>query len=170
VHLIIDAGGSATFEQVLIRYAGGYLYGQTQESIRNVGALSLLNTTVEYSGDVGLLINDGTVSVQSSEFAYNQTGILLGPSTSSAQIVDSDFFTNTTGLNFAGNYTPQVSNCIFEGNTSWGVYNSTGITITAINNWWGSDTGPTHPSNPAGVGDAVSDLVTFSPWLTIRPR
>ena len=168
--LIINAGGSATFEHTLIRYAGGGVYGQSQESIQNHGVLSLINTVVEYSGDVGLRMNEGTLSVLSGQFVNNPTGILLGTTLSEAQILDSDFLMNTTGLNFVGNFAPLISNCIFEGNTSWGFYNSTGITITAINNWWGSETGPTHPSNPGGTGDPVSNGVTFSPWLVVRPR
>jgi hypothetical protein len=164
-------GGTATFENVLIRYAGGGLTGITNENIRNLGALSLVNTILEYSVDAGLRMITGTLSVDSSEFAYSPQGIMMGTSTSAAQIVDSDFIDNSTGLYFAGNFAPLISNCIFEGNTSWGFYNSTGITITAINNWWGSETGPYNPSsNPGGTGDAVSDGVTFSPWLLIRPR
>ena len=164
--LLIANGGSAGFEQVLIRYAGGNVYGQTQESIRNNGTLSLLNTTLEYSADTGLRMNDGTLSVQMSKFANNPTGILLGTSTNAAQILDSDFLTNTTGLNFAGNFVPEIFNCIFEGNTSWGLSNSTGIWVIAENNWWGSVSGP----NPPGTGDAINGLVDADPWLTSRPR
>ena len=32
-------------------------------------------------------------------------------------------------------------------------------------NYFGSDTGPTHPSNPKGTGAAVSNGVIYSPWL-----
>ncbi|MCX6821900.1 MAG: hypothetical protein NTW30_03935 [Candidatus Aenigmarchaeota archaeon] len=32
-------------------------------------------------------------------------------------------------------------------------------------NWWGSNTGPYHLSNPSGTGDKVSDNVDFEPWL-----
>ncbi len=53
--LLVGAGGSASFDHVLIRYSGGGVYGQSQESIRNSGALSLLNSLIEYGGgDVGL--------------------------------------------------------------------------------------------------------------------
>ncbi len=38
-------------------------------------------------------------------------------------------------------------------------------TINATKNYWGSNTGPTHASNPGGTGDAVTDNITFSPWL-----
>jgi len=48
---------------------------------------------------------------------------------------------------------------------SYGVYNGGTGTLDAENNWWGSATGPTHPSNPGGTGDKVSDNVDFKPWL-----
>jgi hypothetical protein len=42
-------------------------------------------------------------------------------------------------------------------------------TIDAEMNWWGSATGPMHPSNPGGTGDRVVDDgngVDFDPWRT----
>jgi parallel beta-helix repeat protein len=39
------------------------------------------------------------------------------------------------------------------------------LPVNAVKNYWGSSTGPTHTSNPGGTGDAVSDNVTFTPWL-----
>jgi hypothetical protein len=44
-------------------------------------------------------------------------------------------------------------------------------TIDARNNWWGSATGPYHPTlNPAGQGDTLlSDSVLFIPFLTEPP-
>ena len=38
--------------------------------------------------------------------------------------------------------------------------------INAKNNWWGDATGPYHATNPAGLGDTVSDYIDFTPWLT----
>lgn len=35
-----------------------------------------------------------------------------------------------------------------------------------LGNWWGDATGPAHASNVGGVGDVVSDDVTFAPWGT----
>jgi RHS repeat-associated protein len=38
--------------------------------------------------------------------------------------------------------------------------------MTATNNYWGSPSGPFHPTlNPDGVGAEVSDRVIFEPWL-----
>jgi len=51
------------------------------------------------------------------------------------------------------------------GNTLYGISNPNG-TLDAKNNWWGDATGPYHPTlNPSGLGNPVSDNVSFSPWL-----
>jgi plastocyanin len=168
---IIDPGGIATFQQAIIRYSGGGVSGQSQETIRNSGALALVDSVLEYgAGDAGIRQLSGTLIVQSSQIRYNSTGVLLGTTSSPAQILGSDFIANTTGLNFTGNFAPVVFNCIFEHNTSWGVYNSTGTSLNAIENWWGSVDGPTHTANPSGTGDRVSDQVVYVPWLEARPR
>ncbi|QSX08668.1 right-handed parallel beta-helix repeat-containing protein [Alkalibacter rhizosphaerae] len=40
------------------------------------------------------------------------------------------------------------------------------VPLVAEHNWWGSGTGPYHPTtNPYGSGDAVRDNIDFSPWL-----
>jgi len=44
-------------------------------------------------------------------------------------------------------------------------YANNNVTFDARYNWWGHASGPTHPSNPGGIGDKVSDYVWFSPWL-----
>jgi len=50
----------------------------------------------------------------------------------------------------------------FLGNTI-GI-NSTANQIDARNNWWNSNLGPNHVSNPTGDGDPVSDFVLFDPY------
>ena len=59
-------------------------------------------------------------------------------------------------------------NYIFE-NVGFGINASDirgGNTIEAINNWWGTTTGPYHETdNPSGEGDEVTDDVVFDPWL-----
>jgi hypothetical protein len=166
---LIDASGSASLTHTLIRYSGGGMYGQSPESILNNGGLTLNQTTIDYSGDVGLRVIGGTLNVQSSTFAHSAAGLLLGVTSSPASIQNSTFTANSIGLQFAGTLPPGITNCIIESNTTWGLYNSTGITISAINNWWGSASGPMHLSNPTGTGDKVSDRVGFIPFLTIRP-
>lgn len=41
-----------------------------------------------------------------------------------------------------------------------------GVTVDADSNWWGDPSGPYHSTNPAGLGDTVSNYVDFTPWLT----
>jgi parallel beta-helix repeat protein len=56
------------------------------------------------------------------------------------------------------------SNVIFS-NTVFGVSVETDVLpVDATGNWWGDASGPTHTSNPAGTGDAVSNNVDYSPW------
>lgn len=52
-----------------------------------------------------------------------------------------------------------------DGSAYGGVVNQSTAAVDAENNWWGSQTGPTHSSNPGGMGNSVSDNVTFTPWL-----
>jgi len=52
------------------------------------------------------------------------------------------------------------------GNTEFGVLNEVPeTTVDATSNWWGDPSGPRHATNLGGSGDAVSDNVTFYPWL-----
>lgn len=52
-----------------------------------------------------------------------------------------------------------------SGNTNYGVLNeNVSASFDATNNWWGIASGPTHPSNPGGNGDVVSNNVNYDPW------
>ena len=63
-----------------------------------------------------------------------------------------------------GNANPTINNNNIIDN-EWGVFNATALTVNAIDNWWGSNTGPYHPTlNPQGTGNPVSDNVDFIPW------
>jgi len=42
----------------------------------------------------------------------------------------------------------------------------TNVFIDAANNWWGDASGPVHHANADGQGEAVSDAVVYTPWLT----
>ncbi len=167
----IDSGGTATFEHVEIRYSGGVLYNQTQESILNNGDLTLLNSFVDASPDVGVRINGGSLDAESSTFAHTNVGVLLGNTPGAASLVDCDFLSNNTGLYFNGTVAPTVTNAIFEGNASYGLYNNAAPAVVATGCWWEDATGPYNAAtNPTGLGDPVSNNVDFSSWLSTRPR
>jgi hypothetical protein len=58
-----------------------------------------------------------------------------------------------------------LCNLISENNK--GMYsNVTSLEMIAPYNWWGDPSGPYHPSlNPDGLGDSVTGLIDFTPWL-----
>jgi len=58
-----------------------------------------------------------------------------------------------------------TANCI-TGNAS-GMDNTSGIPTIAINNWWGSASGP-GPVGP-GVGDPISSDIVYAPWQGTLP-
>ncbi|MDH5695551.1 MAG: hypothetical protein OEZ00_02940, partial [Dehalococcoidia bacterium] len=70
-------------------------------------------------------------------------------------------------INFNNIY-DNASYGVFNGamNNTVGTVHQDPRTVAAKNNWWGDATGPTHAENPAGTGDAVTDNVTYDPWLT----
>ncbi len=61
-----------------------------------------------------------------------------------------------------------VHNGILNGGILYyGIFNATPTyVINAVNQWWGSISGPYHSSNPLGGGNAVTDGVDFTPWAT----
>ena len=62
---------------------------------------------------------------------------------------------------------PGAGNSILA-NAGYGAYQAgLDVTMLATYNWWGDASGPYHSTlNPDGLGEEVSDRVTFTPWLT----
>lgn len=66
----------------------------------------------------------------------------------------------------AGAQVSATENCIMD-NSGSGATVAAGFALSADQNWWGAASGPYNAtSNPAGTGNAVSDNVTFIPFLT----
>ncbi len=85
----------------------------------------------------GIMVYQGTATVTGNVITGNQVGI----DDSGAEVHYNDI----------------------RGNILYGENNTSGGVANAENNWWGSCSGPSHPSNPLGTGDAVSDNVDFDP-------
>ena len=85
-------------------------------------------------------------------------------------ILRSNISNNTIGVSLrAYSKSHTIKYCNIYGNSQEGI-NATGLVYppyVAVNNYWGSPTGPYHPElNPNGSGDTITDKVTFDPWLT----
>ena len=103
---------------------------------------------------------------------WYDTEAAITTESASPRITHSTLSNNANGVRATGASDPVINHCDIYDNIYYGVNNvNKGFTIDATNNWWGSDYGPTHASNPDGTGDAVSDEVNFTPFLggTLNP-
>jgi len=112
--------------------------------------------------------NLGTSSVGD----HNSSGILVSTfygAGSAATIIGNDISGNTTGITVGVNNTDTSSVSAHDNSITGnllGIYSSA-QPVNATDNWWGMDNGPYHPiDNPAGLGDPVSDFVTFAPFIS----
>ncbi|MGQ1784062.1 T9SS type A sorting domain-containing protein [Saccharicrinis sp. GN24d3] len=91
---------------------------------------------------------------------------------SSPTVTDCLFDSNFYAVVSRNTSQPSISNCDFinfDPNNGLSVYNITSANVIDVpNSWWGDPTGPYHATlNPTGLGKAVSDGVTFTPWNSI---
>jgi parallel beta-helix repeat protein len=140
------------------------------------GNPALTKNTVITNRRYGIYLNGSSPVIYRCEVTGNGTsgnyhGIYCY--NSSPQIRHCNILNNTD----AGVYTqyssnPVIDSCHIYGNTNYGVNNvDVALTISAQYNWWGDSTGPYDPSsgppdyNPSGLGNKVSDYVTYRPYL-----
>ncbi|AXY72742.1 hypothetical protein D3H65_01595 [Paraflavitalea soli] len=103
--------------------------------------IQLVNSTISNSPGNGMYIYSGSPIITGCTVINNSTGIVVNSGS------------------------PVFTNCNILGNTQAGITNYGGGIVDARNCWWGSLTGPLHPTtNPGGTGNAVSDKVLFDPW------
>ncbi|NDC29709.1 MAG: T9SS C-terminal target domain-containing protein [Bacteroidetes bacterium] len=82
-------------------------------------------------------------------------------------ISNSIFRNNNTAISIDGASKPTINHCDFLSN-GMAVNNvAKTFNIDASNCWWGENSGPTHASNPSGMGDAISDSVNYTPFRSI---
>ncbi|MGC9356852.1 MAG: hypothetical protein ACP5GX_03255, partial [Anaerolineae bacterium] len=82
-------------------------------------------------------------------------------------LIGNVFQENEVGVYAANGACPTLYGNAIISNTDYGVYNTTPArAIDARENWWGDASGPYHAdNNPGGTGDAVTDGVSFYPWI-----
>lgn len=98
---------------------------------------------------------------------YSSTEAAVATAKASPLITNSSLTYNANGVRATGASDPIINYCDIFGNKYYGVQNvDQAFIIDARYNYWGSDTGPTHASNPGGTGDAVTDRVDYSDFTT----
>jgi hypothetical protein len=106
-------------------------------------------------------------------YPYNDiAGIITN--NASPTITHSLIADNRVGVRINGSSNPVINYCDIRGNLDFGIhYPSPAFTIDARWNWWGVNSGPTHAGNPGGTGDAVTDGIDYSSFLSsgaMNPR
>lgn len=138
--------GTGDFLDYGIEFGGGGTGTVQNSTITNCLGVA----SEDGSTSAGILVTDyyGTFTIAdifNSELSGNSAGLHVGYADTDISDVD-------------------ISGCNISGNTDFGVF-TTGVEVIATCNWWGDVSGPTHDTNPGASGDAVSDNVTFLPWL-----
>lgn len=125
-----------------ITYAGG-CNSSASINVYSSG-LTIENSLVSKSDERGLYIEGSSPTIKSSIITLNKTD---------------GIFTTYKSL-------PILTSNQISGNTNYGIYNADGsVDVDARNTWWGSSTGPYHPTlNTGGLGNKVTDHVLFNPW------
>lgn len=140
----------------------------------------ILNNVVRNTVQDGISIYMSIVLVQGNEVSGSTSengAIYLAYAISSIIIEENNIYNNTLNTGKWGNpagimigtavdaSTVKINNNSIYNNNPNGVTNKAVANVDATCNWWGDDSGPLHSTNPSGMGNPVSDNVTFSPWI-----
>jgi hypothetical protein len=118
------------------------------------------------SDDAKSIIDHTVIRYGGDSFSTNRSGG-ISLIDASPRIQNSALFENQYAGIYASDSQPELVCMSIFNNYDHGIMNATPVTlISAENLWWGSISGPYHPtSNPTGSGNIVSDGVDFIPWL-----
>ncbi len=122
------------------------------------------------TGQIGILITDGSSLDADHLLIKNQTisGIESLNDAQLMRIKNSEITQNNVGIYASVNEQVDISGNSIHGNTM-GAKVDSAPDLDFSGNWWGSASGPTHASNPGGTGDAISDNIIYSNFLTEDP-
>jgi len=115
---------------------------------------------VETDGSTGGYMVQADIIGNGTTISSNDVGIDVDGG--SATINDNTINGNDTGVRVRNDGTATLADNAITGNTTYGLNNTTGSSIDAELNWWGSACGPS--GEGPGNGDAVSTDVDYSPW------
>ena len=94
------------------------------------------------------------------------SGAAITTTNASPTITFCSITNNSDGIRANGASNPVVNYSDIYSNSGFGVNNvNKSFNIDARWNWWGSNSGPTHSSNPGGTGQAITDSVSYSSFL-----
>jgi pimeloyl-ACP methyl ester carboxylesterase len=125
------------------------------------GGTTTISSSTITGATAGIAARAASINIQDSVLTGNSYGIYSyfvpkGPVLSLIPYAFADSVSDPTQNDIS------IHNSVITGNTLAGIFNVTSNTVSAENNWWGSDAGP-QPADTHG-------LVDVAPWLTKDPR
>ena len=182
-YLHIAATGTATLENLTVRYAGniyspGYGSGH-RRSLYVDGATTATNLQVRDGDGGGISVrSNATFTVTGGVFADNDD-INLAVESGTANLTNVGIFSSPVGIDVASGANAIVHGSAFSPlaymPTAMTNANTTFTSANATGNWWGHPCGPNDQSagdgrtNLNSAAPAVSDWVDYSGYLTSPP-
>jgi len=170
--------GCVTLSELTIRGATGT--GGAGVRIEDASGCVVSRNVIQ-ENRYGIYVSEGSNSsiLLGNECKSNTTGIYIDGSENylsgnnlhgnTAPIGSAVFLSSTA----SGNQLRFNTVTVDSGNVATGpqVYNQSNTEkVSAVENWWGTDTGPYHPAdNAGGQGPAIGDSILFNPWLAKQP-
>jgi protocatechuate 3,4-dioxygenase beta subunit len=181
--------GPYNIKHIQLKYAGDITFRNGNSFILERGNLNLDNVLLEnnlnsFEFTISTVIINNFISRNSGEINIRYLNIVsltnadiksnsyTGMTIESSNLIAENIMLEASnrGLYVFNRANVNISQSKIINNSEYGIFNVNSLsTVTAVYNYWGSDTGPQHPSNPGGLGDRVSDHVTFIPFLTSSP-
>jgi parallel beta-helix repeat protein len=172
-------GFPATEATGILNFGNSTITGNTIEDnddgIFNAGTSTISGNIVMRNSN-GIFLFSGMATVMNNTIEMNGTGVLVDPFggfVAEANIMGNNIIDNGDGIlvmnsgdNGASGFGLLVISCNRIVGNMAGVVNDDsttgGLVVDAMNNWWGSDTGPNTPGNDTTGGD-----VDVSTWLVL---
>jgi parallel beta-helix repeat protein len=158
-----------------VAHTGGGVYVENPFKLTMIRNNTISTNAADYGGGIAcyyvtapmLRITNNLITMNSADSAGGGIWCYI----SSSPIIDSCTIHGNTGDGIYSGYysSPLITYCNITDNAGFAVRNDDPTEVVAAeNNWWGDATGPFNPvSNPAGMGDTVSDYVDYEPWQTM---
>ena len=132
------------------------IYGIIVNNTASSGSPTLIDhNTITADGQGGIIIDGTGVTITNNTITNHTTGQGAGIDANTATNITIHY--NAISGNGPGTDKPHDGGGIYHDNLD---------NVDAIDNYWGSSTGPTNSGNPSGTGDVVSDYVLFTPFYT----
>ncbi|MDF1555163.1 MAG: right-handed parallel beta-helix repeat-containing protein, partial [Deferrisomatales bacterium] len=156
---------ASRLKQALVRYAGAA--NSAAVYLENAD-IAIAETEVANSASHGLRAYGGAPVFTGNTLWGNRGDGIRLESNASAAIAFNRISTNLSdGIELVNSARATATNNQLFQNRGYGILNGGGTLLDATQTWWGDATGPYHPTaNAGGLGNRVSDNVTFAPFDT----